>query len=143
MNVRYNSRREKDAEGRWLCKVCRAPLSGRRTAYCSDECWDRNTPATMRRKVAKRDKGVCAVCGLDTAALPSPRTWGTVAHRWEADHIVPVSEGGGLCGLDGYRTLCAGLGTNGCHGKVSGELRKRLNERRRLEKAQRETGKLF
>lgn len=29
---------------------------------------------------------------------------------WEADHIVPVSEGGGLCGPAGLRTLCGG-----CH----------------------------
>jgi 5-methylcytosine-specific restriction endonuclease McrA len=25
---------------------------------------------------------------------------------WEADHIVPVAEGGGCCGLENYRTLC-------------------------------------
>jgi hypothetical protein len=25
---------------------------------------------------------------------------------WEADHIVPVSEGGGCCGLEGFQTLC-------------------------------------
>jgi 5-methylcytosine-specific restriction endonuclease McrA len=25
---------------------------------------------------------------------------------WEADHIVPVIEGGGCCGLEGFRTLC-------------------------------------
>jgi hypothetical protein len=25
---------------------------------------------------------------------------------WEADHITSVCEGGGCCGLDGYRTLC-------------------------------------
>lgn len=27
-------------------------------------------------------------------------------HLWEADHIVPVVEGGGGCELDNYRTLC-------------------------------------
>jgi len=27
-------------------------------------------------------------------------------HLWEADHIVPVCEGGGEAALDGYRTLC-------------------------------------
>lgn len=27
-------------------------------------------------------------------------------HLWEWDHIVPVIEGGGLCGRDGYRCLC-------------------------------------
>ena len=26
--------------------------------------------------------------------------------RWEADHITPVVEGGGQCGLENYRTLC-------------------------------------
>jgi hypothetical protein len=25
---------------------------------------------------------------------------------WDADHIVPVKDGGGLCGLDNMRTLC-------------------------------------
>jgi len=25
---------------------------------------------------------------------------------WDADHIIPVIEGGGECGLDNYRTLC-------------------------------------
>lgn len=30
--------------------------------------------------------------------------------RWEADHIVPVWEGGGLCGPENLRTLCLG-----CH----------------------------
>lgn len=31
---------------------------------------------------------------------PKDRRW------WEADHIVPVSEGGGGCDFSGYRTLC-------------------------------------
>jgi len=85
------------------------------------------------------------MCGLDTATLmrQSPKVWYTANHHWEADHILPVAEGGGLCGLEGYRTLCKGPGTNNCHGKVSGELRRRLNERKRLEKLQRETGRLF
>ena len=25
---------------------------------------------------------------------------------WDADHIVPVCEGGGMCGLENIRTLC-------------------------------------
>jgi 5-methylcytosine-specific restriction endonuclease McrA len=33
--------------------------------------------------------------------------WATINYRyWEADHIVPVCDGGGVCGLDNYRTLC-------------------------------------
>jgi 5-methylcytosine-specific restriction endonuclease McrA len=35
---------------------------------------------------------------------------------WEADHITAVSEGGGQCGLENYRTLCYV-----CHKKVSAE----------------------
>lgn len=134
-------------DGVKVCKVCHVSLPARRREYCSEECADRNDPGMMRRKVFRRDQGVCSMCGLDTCAIidpPSKHVWVYAAnHKWEADHIVPVSEGGGLCGIDGYRTLCKGSGTNNCHGKVSGELRKRLNERKRLEKIQRETGMLF
>lgn len=49
--------------------------------------------------------------------------------RWEADHIVPVVEGGGLCGLDGYRTLCIP-----CHKRKTAALARRRAERRRSAK---------
>lgn len=45
---------------------------------------------------------------------------------WEADHIVPVAEGGGQCGLDGFRTLCIP-----CHLKATAALRTRLAARRK------------
>jgi 5-methylcytosine-specific restriction endonuclease McrA len=41
-------------------------------------------------------------------------------HFWEADHIVPVVEGGGACGLSNLRTLC-----RACHGRATGQLRRR------------------
>lgn len=41
--------------------------------------------------------------------------------QWDMDHIIPVVEGGGACGLDNLRTLCAK-----CHKKVTADLRKRL-----------------
>jgi 5-methylcytosine-specific restriction endonuclease McrA len=41
-------------------------------------------------------------------------------HLWEADHIVPVIEGGGECGLEGLRTLC-----RWCHIKETRLLAKR------------------
>lgn len=45
---------------------------------------------------------------------------------WDADHIVPVCEGGGECGLENYRTLCVP-----CHKRVTAELAsKRALERR-------------
>lgn len=125
---------------------------------CVREWKIRTQPAFARRLVEERDRGVCAACGLDTeearrwarrvsrrlcdfrgplygqhadtfagyewAKIPGlPRTsrsW------WQADHILPVAEGGGDCGLENLRTLCSW-----CHAKASGELRRRLNARRR------------
>ncbi len=39
---------------------------------------------------------------------------------WQADHIVPVAEGGGGCGLDNLRTLCTP-----CHAAETAGLRSR------------------
>ena len=40
---------------------------------------------------------------------------------WQADHIVPVAEGGGDCGLKNLRTLCTP-----CHRKETDKLNHRL-----------------
>ena len=48
---------------------------------------------------------------------------------WDADHIVPVVEGGGECDLDNYRTLCIP-----CHKRVTAELAARRAEQRRPER---------
>ncbi|MCA9879596.1 MAG: HNH endonuclease, partial [Thermomicrobiales bacterium] len=45
---------------------------------------------------------------------------------WDADHIVPVSEGGGECSLENMRTLCVP-----CHQVVTRELAKRRTSHRR------------
>ncbi len=45
---------------------------------------------------------------------------------WDADHIVPVVEGGGGCGLENYRTLCVS-----CHRGETSLLAGRRAERRR------------
>ena len=65
-----------------------------------------------------RDKGICAICNVDTLT--------STHRRWEMDHIVPIVEGGGLCGLDGYRTLCIA-----CHKTETAALRKRLSRKRK------------
>lgn len=49
----------------------------------------------------------------------------TSAGLWDADHIVPVAEGGGGCGLDNYRTLCLR-----CHYHETRKLKRRLSRRR-------------
>lgn len=59
--------------------------------------------------------------------LDCSRVW------WEADHIVPVAEGGGQCGLKGYRTLCIR-----CHRAETRALAARLAVRRRAASASNE-----
>ena len=126
--------------GRGLCRRCgkEVPL-GRRT-FCSDECvheWRlRTDPGYLRDRVFARDWGVCALCGLDTVAfyrrfqmLPARKraalrgSLDMPALRdsfWDADHIVPVMEGGGECDLGNLRTLCLW-----CHQAETAKLRKR------------------
>lgn len=48
---------------------------------------------------------------------------------WDADHIVPVIEGGGGCGLDNYRTLCVT-----CHRGETATLATRRAEARRAQR---------
>jgi len=117
------------APGGWVkrkkrpCRWCGGEVSGRRLTFCSDACvhqWKlRTDPGYLRAQVFARDRGVCALCGLDTEALRRDKRkldyrarrafekeWGSRRNLWDADHIVPVVEGGGECGLSNMRTLC-------------------------------------
>lgn len=127
-----------------LCRWCDLEiLAKRRRTFCSDYCVDqwrlRTDPGYLRDRVFARDNGLCADCGADTvrvfAALKrargSARAEGlrlygmqSVTSRrslWDADHIVPVAEGGGQCDLDNIRTLCLI-----CHREATRRLRERL-----------------
>ena len=144
-----------------------------RRTWCSDACVQeraiRTSAASARAHVYDRDKGICALCRLDTDAVEKtarvaikkwyrreraagrPALWrggvrmnvpphgsvyvDTSRSLWQADHIVPVAEGGGACGLDNYRTLCVW-----CHPKETGKLRRRLNARKRETTAQHSPG---
>jgi 5-methylcytosine-specific restriction endonuclease McrA len=171
----------------------------RRTCY-SDAClqaWKQHSdPTVIRSIVEQRDRGVCALCGVDTVlrsrvAEETRRLWRWFAvqhatelfwagqlpmfpgftvsekryaeyrrsaeqgrvtygdvdrwashwvyqdsrekfgdtpsgHCWEADHIVPVCEGGGGCGPEGYRTLCLQ-----CHKAETARLAARRAQKRR------------
>ena len=87
-----------------------------------------------------RDRGVCAACGVDTLALRRDmrkldyaarrevlKKWklreGSRKSLWDADHVVPVAEGGGQCDLSNMRTLCLL-----CHARATGALRERLKK---------------
>ena len=96
---------------------------------CSDACQSeiniRYNGSYVSYYVFDRDHGKCCLCGLDTIEIKADllsvkrlswnfkdfkKFWGpwhTENHVfWEADHIIPVSHGGGCCGLENYRTLC-------------------------------------
>jgi 5-methylcytosine-specific restriction endonuclease McrA len=45
---------------------------------------------------------------------------------WAMDHIIPVAEGGGDCGLENLRTLC-----HACHAIETKALRARLSRKRK------------
>lgn len=110
--------------GRKLCHWCREKEVGRgMVKYCSERCrnernWHVNWTFS-RATVARRDKGICVICGWDTEAakrwwerirrhsweawrlaVPSRRTdW------WDADHIIARRDGGSNH-PDNLRTLC-------------------------------------
>lgn len=136
----------KGENGRNLCRWCNLEVPPRRFTFCSSYCvheWRlRTDPGYLREQVLIRDRGVCAICHIDTLkafralkrSRGSSRTklleeWGLkrISRRslWDADHILPVVEGGGECDLENIRTLCLR-----CHRTSTQQLRARLNERR-------------
>lgn len=110
--------RGKGPNGRNLCFCgCDREVVPPRRSCFSDEClaWytSHSSPDHIRGKVYDRDKGVCAHCGKKDCS-------------WEADHIIPVIEGGGGCDFTGYRTLCLS-----CHKKETAALAARRAAKRR------------
>lgn len=155
---------ERARTGARICRWCGKALEGKRTGWCGKACVDeflvRRSGADARRVVFRRDRGVCALCKVDTRALVDrlhalrfppgneirrqawePDRESYVAERrrleqlgydlgrslWEADHIVPVVEGGGGCGPENLRTLCVP-----CHRRETADLAGRRASHRAL-----------
>lgn len=86
-----------------LCSCgCGEKLTGRKTRWTDQSHADRlyesfaiikGDNTVIRRAVFARDKGFCFNC----AAYDD---------KWQADHILPVEQGGGACGLENFQTLC-------------------------------------
>jgi hypothetical protein len=118
----------KGNSGRALCRWCSLEVPTRRFTFCSAWCvheWRlRSDPGYLREMVLRRDRGICAICQIDTRAAYAElrRSRGTHRQRllaklglkrltrkslWDADHILPVAEGGGECDLENLRRrLC-------------------------------------
>jgi 5-methylcytosine-specific restriction protein A len=131
----------KGANGRHLCRWCNLEVPKGRMTFCSAWCVEewrlRSDPRYVREKVLERDRGICAVCRVDclhaerqlrrlrgSGRLKALLDWGlrpgARKSLWDADHIVPVVEGGGECDLANIRTLCLK-----CHRAATAALRER------------------
>lgn len=134
----------RDAHGKMLCRGCGGAVPHDRRTWCSQECKERNDPSVTYALVRVRDRGVCALCGLDTEGLRR-RLWSSRheslnsydavlrilrAAGWpriglfrkrlyEIDHIIPFCQGGSHA-PENLRTLCIP-----CHRRVTREQRKR------------------
>ena len=154
---RAKSELARGPNGRVLCRECGVECKSSRQTFCSDACihaWKLTTNRTYQAEhLFKRDRGICALCGMDCVAvrrnldaLASNGGHMTAEYQvtvqglgltpyylcrrlWEMDHIVPVAEGGGGCGLENLRTLCWA-----CHRKVTARQRL-LRARRKLTRA--------
>ena len=132
----------KTEDGLVKCRWCQEGVKPPRRTLCSEECAHqiklRSSGSYLRYCVYKRDRGVCALCQTDTKLI-SKKALGLYGQQkidylqshnisakrkikkrknggglWDADHILMVKDGGGVCGLDNIRTLCIA-----CHKKVT------------------------
>ncbi len=124
----------KNEDGLTCCRWCGKGVKPPKRTMCSKECVHelnlRINGRYLRDCVYMRDKGICAICNIDTkqtvktirslygdmktkfleeySISPKRKIW-IQKHGgglWDADHIIPVKEGGGMCGLENIRTLC-------------------------------------
>jgi 5-methylcytosine-specific restriction protein A len=133
-----------EVSGRNRCVWCGTPVTGRRVSWCSDDCvmdykLAKGDQGAARRLVWKLHRGVCQICKVDVNKRRRELTkqFGSIwamqrtrpdlydQCRWEADHIVPIVEGGKLH-RSNLRTAC-----RRCHKNVTRELRKRLAAKRK------------
>jgi 5-methylcytosine-specific restriction endonuclease McrA len=104
--------------------------------------WEQSDPREARRRVRRRDRGICADCGLDTYATRRQlRGRGSTARLrergfkprkslWELDHIVPLIDGGSH-DMANLQTLCTP-----CHKRKTAREASHRRERERERQAE-------
>ena len=123
-----------NADGFRCCRYCQQSVKPPKRTFCSKICVHeyrlRSCGSYLRSCVFARDKGICAICGVDTKDIAKliSDTDGNLREQilknynihktrkitpyknggglWDADHIIPVKDGGGTCGMENIRTLC-------------------------------------
>jgi 5-methylcytosine-specific restriction endonuclease McrA len=90
--------------------------------------WARPYVHPFRGELARRNYPTMVERAIELGLGASE--WSLERSLWQADHIVPVSEGGGECGLDNIRTLCWK-----CHRAETAKLAERARLRRVREQA--------
>ncbi|MVZ65028.1 hypothetical protein GQF61_04135 [Sphingobacterium sp. DK4209] len=82
---------------------CGNLLYGRKRKWYSQTCMHnsltqfqiiKGDTSVIREELFKLDGGFCRSCGV-------------YDEKWQADHILSVSEGGAACSLDNFQTLCS------------------------------------
>ena len=124
----------KNKEGLPCCRWCGKGVKPPRRTMCSPECVHelqlRTNGRYLRDCVYDRDKGICQMCKIDTKKIAKEALQLRTEEKeiflkkhsislkrkiwkrkhggglWDADHIIPVKDGGGSCGLENIRTLC-------------------------------------
>jgi len=119
---------------RWCKREVAPPRITFCSKECVHEHRMRTNTSYMKTLVYKRDKAICAICGTDTKIIARDilvsrseknfdevkalhEKWGVHKKRrvwkrkwggglWDADHVVRVEHGGGMCGMENIRTLC-------------------------------------
>ncbi|XP_077996801.1 DNA annealing helicase and endonuclease ZRANB3-like [Glandiceps talaboti] len=124
---------------------------------CKEDHYVRAQGGYVREQLSSIEHGLCQICGLDAhslyvhvKSLPKKDRKDYLATTsfsklplkllnniidkpsegkfWQADHIVPVADGGGLCSLDNFRTLCTG-----CHRSVTNVQSKQRQKNRKIQ----------
>jgi hypothetical protein len=62
-----------DRYGYYLCRLCKKPCPSGERQWCSEECLRTYLTISdgnyVRAKLFERDRGVCALCGVDAARM--------------------------------------------------------------------------
>ena len=140
---------------RGTCRWCGKPIlheAGKRKGEvnfrrrwhptCVDQ-YNESDPREARRRVRKRDRGICRVCDLDTNALRREvrgrgrsaklreRGFKVRGSLWELDHVTPLIDGG-THDFKNLQTLCTP-----CHkDKTAKEARNRAAQRQQQKEAE-------